>query len=799
MCKNKFIALFVLFTFCFSLSLTAQKKDKAWFDLNHNGKKDIYEDSNEPTEKRVDNLLSQMTFEEKQGQLMMALGWKMYDRKGDKIILTEDFYKEIKEKHTGSLWGFLRADPWSGKTLQNALSPDYGAKAVSLLQIYMMDSTRLGIPLLLAEEAMHGLMEVGTSVFPTGIGQASTWNTDLIEDMAVAIRQEATEQNIDICFGPLLDLALEPRWSRVEETYGEDTYLTSQMGVAFVSSLSSDLPTCYQPDKVITTLKHFAAYGMSEGGHNGGSAHIGKRELNQRILPPFKSAIKAGAQMVMSSYNEIDGVPCTCNNYLLQEVLRDKWNFNGVVISDLHSISGLTSHGVAENLKQAAQKSICAGVDIDLSATDFYNNLSDVDAARLNDAVRRVLTLKFNSGVFDKYYLYKQIAKSKKSENIARDDSTALNVAREGIVLLENHNNILPLNPKAKQTIALIGPNADNVYNQLGDYTAPQRPGSVCTLKEGLEQVLKGAKSTLLYSKGCSIRDTSHSGFASAIDIAKKSDIVVMCLGGSSSRYSGTDFAQTGAAKVNAQSVNDISCGEGYDRSSLQITGVQEELLKAIKQTGKPIILVLINGRPLLLNWEKDSCDAILEAWYPGMQGGRAIAEILFGKTNPSGRIPISFPRSEGALPDYYATNQVANRSAYLEGEATALYPFGYGLSYTTFSFSNPYVMQENERVIYPDTNFVVVKLDVTNTGDKDGATVAMLWLTKPVSDYARPKKELKAFKKVFLKKGEQKTIFLDVNKDSFTECDQNGNFFPLKGTYTLEIEGKTTTLEPIH
>ncbi|MBQ7984244.1 MAG: glycoside hydrolase family 3 C-terminal domain-containing protein [Bacteroidales bacterium] len=592
--KRIFITVCVLF----SITLPAQKSNPApkYIDYNKNNAMDIFEDSTQPIANRVEDLLNRMSFEEKQGQLLMDLGWQYYERQDTNVVLTSYARKTIQEKNIGSLWGFFRADTWSGKTLKTGLTPFLSAKGINQLQRYMIDSTRLGIPMFIAEECMHGIMQAGSVVYPTGLGQASTWNRLLIRDMAADIRNLAISEGINICFSPLVDIARDARWSRTEETYGEDSYLTSEMGAMFVEGLVNQHGNYKK--SVLPTLKHFAAYGISEGGHNAGSAHIGRRELHSDILPPFKKSIEAGAKLVMTAYNEIDGIPCSMNSYLLQDVLRNRWHFDGIVISDLHSISGLRSHGVAKDLKHAAEKSINAGVDLDLSATDYYNNLSDVDSARINDAVRKILYQKFACGLMDNPFIDEQ--NNKETAQVYTNSLTQVaEVAKESIVLLKNGNNILPLNSEKPLKIALIGPNADNMYNMLGDYTGPQGNQAFYTVRgslDGYQKLHPNVKFT--YSKGCSVKDTNKSGFYDAVKTAQNSDIILLCLGGSSSRYGTIEYENTGAAKVSNNTVSDITSGEGFDRSSLELAGVQKELLEELRKTDKPIILVLINGRP---------------------------------------------------------------------------------------------------------------------------------------------------------------------------------------------------------
>ncbi|MDO5760412.1 MAG: glycoside hydrolase family 3 N-terminal domain-containing protein [Bacteroidota bacterium] len=760
-----------------------------FIDYNKNGKQDIFENPSYSIEERVEDLLKQMTFEEKQGQLLMDLGWEYYIRQGDNITLSNKGKKAIKEKNIGSLWCFFRADNWTQKNLENALTPKFSCEAVNMLQQFMIDSTRLGIPILIAEECMHGIMQAGSVVFPTGLSQASTWNTSLIEKMAQQIGKQAKMEGINICFAPILDIAKDGRWSRVEESFGEDYFLVGEMGRSIVKGLKYT----YMDDKkrLLPTLKHFAGYGNSEGGHNAGSSHLGIRELYSEILPPFKKAIDSGADLIMTAYNEVDGVPCSMNSFLLKNILREKWGFSGVVISDLHSISGLVSHRVAKDLTQATQKSINAGVDLDLSATDFYNNLYNIDSSRINEAVRRVLRLKFSSGLMDNPFIYQY--DSNKIKNIATDcKNTALEIAEQSLILLKNREKTLPFNTKKKIKIALIGPNADNVYNQLGDYTAVQDSSEIITIKKAFEKEARENKYfEFSYTKGCYIRDLDKSGFKQALSIAKQNDIIVLCLGGSSSRFQNVEYENTGAAKIQSseketQIVPDITSGEGFDRSSLSLPGVQKELLDTLYSLGKPIILILINGRPLVLTDIEGKCSAILECFYPGAMGGEAIMNTLVGRNNPSGKLPISFPRSVGALPCYYNAKDVANRTDYLEGKATAFYPFGYGMSYTNFEYRNIKAQVKNKET---DSVSVQIECEITNTGEYDGAEVVQVYIKKTTSDYATNNKQLCAFKKEFFRKGENKKIVLNIENEFFREWNIGAtDFYLSKGEYKIMI-----------
>ncbi len=676
-----------------------------------------YKNSALPIEKRVSDLLGRMTVEEKVGQLSKLLGWDMYSKNGKQVTISNKLRKAVKEQHIGLLWATLRADPWTQKTLLNGLSPVEAARATNAIQRYMVDSTRLGIPLLLSEEAPHGHMAIGATVFPTAIGQASTWNPQLIQDMASTIAMETYAVGGKNGYGPVLDLARDPRWSRTEETYGEDPYLIGQMGSAMIRGFQGE--KIGERDKIIGTLKHFVAYAAPDGGHNGESVSFGERSLRQYFLPPFERAVKSGAGSVMTAYNSIDGIPCSANSWLLNDILRKDWRFTGFVVSDLLSISGLNGgHATAATAEEAASQSIHAGLDVDLSGTGYGSNLLKavqqglVEPAVLDTAVARVLRMKFNLGLFDHPYVDEKMVAQKVATT--QNKTVARQVARESIVLLKNDQHILPLSKSLKR-IAVIGPNADNPYNQLGDYTAPQADGKVQTLLTGIRAAVD--KNTKIdYVKGCAIRDTSNSDIAAAVAAAKQADAVVLVLGGSSARDFKTSYQATGAANVDPNTVSDMESGEGFDRVSLDMMGDQIKLLKAIQATGKPLVLVTVMGRPLNLNWAAEHVPAIVNAWYPGQEGGLAVADVLFGDYNPAGRLPISVPRSVGQLPVHYNHTKPKHHD-YVEMSAKPLYAFGYGLSYSSFDYSNLQISLKENGNDFACT----VSFDVVNNGKLAG------------------------------------------------------------------------------
>ncbi|WP_246535320.1 glycoside hydrolase family 3 N-terminal domain-containing protein [Litoribacter ruber] len=763
-------SLVLLLSMCFALTGKAQN---------------IYQDPEQPIEKRVEDLLGKMSLEEKVGQLSTLLGWEMYDNSGESIEPSAAFRDAVRNRHIGSLWATLRADPWTQKTLQNGLNPKTAAEATNALQEFVIRESRWGIPLLLAEEAPHGHMAIGATVFPTSIGQASTWNPDLIQRMASSIAEEVRLQGGHIGYGPVLDLAREPRWSRVEETYGEDPYLNSQMGVAMVRGFQGE--NLNSGVNVASTLKHFAAYGVPEGGHNGSGLSVGLRELHSSYFPPFKAAIQAGAKSIMTSYNSIDGIPSTANPYLFREILRDEWGFEGFVVSDLGSISGLRgSHKVAATGEEAAKLALLAGVDADLGGNGFDRNLVNavnegmVDEKLLNEAVSNVLRLKFEMGLFENPYVDPEKAR----EGVRNDKHVQLarEVAKESIVLLKNENNLLPLSKDLKK-IALIGPNADNIYNQLGDYTAPQEESNIVTVLKGIQN--KVGTENVTYIKGTAIRETSQDEIEKAVALAENSDVAVVVLGGSSARDFSIEHEDTGAAKVSQTEglISDMESGEGFDRLSLDLMGNQLALLKAVQATGTPTVLVLIKGRPLLLNWPEENVPAILDAWYPGQEGGNTIADVLFGDYNPAGRLPVSVPRSVGQLPVYY-NYKAPVKHDYVEGSAEPLYAFGHGLSYSTFKYQNLSINVMGGI----DGPRISIEFEVTNEGEMDGEEIVQLYINDLVSSTVTPIQQLVRFKRKAIPAGETQAFKFELGKNDLQLLDMEMNWVVEPGEFEIMI-----------
>ncbi len=726
-----------------------------FFAVSARAQQPLYKNAKAPIEDRVNDLLGRMTVNEKVGQLLCPLGWPMYTKsdKG-KVGISDTYIKRMTQMPIGSFWAVLRADPWTQKTLTTGLNPKLAAEALNALQKYAVEKTRLGIPILFAEEAPHGHMAIGATVFPTALSQASTFDEELIQKMGEAIGLEVRAQGAHVGYGPVLDIAREPRWSRMEETFGEDPVLTGILGTAMVKGMQGQ---DYKDGKhVYSTLKHFAAYGIPEGGLNGEQANVGQRTLFSELLPQFKRAVKAGVASIMTSYNSIDGVPCTANKYLLTDVLRNQWGFKGAVFSDLQSIEGIAStHHVAEDWGEAGVLALKAGVDFDLEGNSYGPNLEKklqegkITMEDLDRAVRNVLRLKFQMGLFENPYVDPNVAakvvRSKEHKELARQ------VAREGVVLLKN-DGLLPLSKNLKR-VAVIGPNADMMYNQLGDYTAPQDRKELTTVLDGVKNLLPKAQVT--YVKGCAVRDTTQSQIKEAVAAAKAADVTILVVGGSSARDFETTYLSTGAAIVNKNAIADMECGEGYDRADLHLMGDQEKLMKALLDSGVKLVVVYIQGRPLNMNLASEQANALLTAWYPGEQGGQAIADVLFGDYNPAGRLPVGIPRNVGQLPVHYSKHPSHN---YVDSSADPLFSFGYGLSYTKFEYSDLQLVPGNGMDVYQ-----TVKCTVKNVGNVDGDEVVQLYINDVVASVEPLHKALKGFKRIHLKAGESKEISFNL------------------------------------
>ena len=704
----------------------------------------IYKQPQAPIEARIDDLVGRMTLEEKVRQLDLYSGAKdLVDAHSDDTHATPTaaFVPAKAEALFGSLGVGGIHDLYPTPAQANAI------------QQWVMAHNRLGIPALFIEEALHGY-DTGT-VFPAPIGLSGTWDVALAQETAASIASEARPRGVDMILAPVLDLARDPRWGRVEEDFGEDPYLTGQMGLAYVrgaqgSSLASD-------QNVVAEPKHFAAHGSPEGGTNTSPVHMGERELRSVMLKGFEPAFRDGhAMATMAAYHEIDGIPVTADPFLLKTVLRDEWGFQGFVLSDLGAIERLyTVHHVAATPKDAVCLAIRSGVDMqfyDFPHDVFQQALIDcvhentLQQVDLDRAVRSVLRVKFMLGLFDRPLVDPDL--SGRTYRSQAHLAVSLRSARESMTLLKNDNGLLPLS-KSISRIAVIGPNAN--VARYGDYEKEEN-GLHISLLDGLRKEVPQA----------GIEFDDGKDIASAVNKAKDADVVILGLG-------------------ERQGIS----GEGFDRTSLDLPDNQPQLLEAVIATGKPVVLVIENGRPLTIPWAKEHVPAILEAWYPGEFGGQAIAETLFGDNNPAGRLAASFPRTVGQLPDFYNTDP-SRKQKYVDDDGRALFPFGFGLSYTNFSYAHLLAQTPP-----PGSHDAVrVSVEVTNAGERAGAEVAQLYLRQDTSSVETPERSLKGFSRIHLKPHEAKTVSFDVPQSELAIWNAEGKWVTEPGPVTLWAGG---------
>ncbi len=720
-----------------------------------------------PTERRVDDLLSRMTLEEKVAQMLCVWGAK----------------RQITD--ASGRFDPARAPAWFRVGIGRVERPSdgHGARAqaefTNAIQRWVKENTRLGIPVIFHEEGLHGLQGPEATSFPQAIALASTWNPDLVERAFAAVAREVRARGAQQVLAPVVDVARDPRWGRFEETYGEDPYLVSRMGLAAVRGLQGGGRTI-PAGRVIATLKHMAGHGQPESGTNVGPANLGERALRDAFLYPFEVAVRQGhARSVMPSYNEIDGIPSHANRWLLRDVLRKEWGFDGVVVSDWQAIRQLAGrHHVAADDADAARQALAATVDVELPDVETYQTLVEqvkqktVPESAIDAAVRRLLREKFELGLFEDPYVDPD--KADEVSGSAATRSLALKAARQAIVLLQNKGNVLPLSADKVRRVAVIGPHAAEVM--LGGYSGVPRYS--VSILEGIRQRL-GSGATVAHAEG--VRITEDSAFtkgpqplvggtrsqarwsadkvvladpaanrrriAEAVALARGSDVAVVVVG---------DNEQTARE---AYAENHLG-----DRADLRLVGQQEELVRAVLDTGTPTVVVLINGRPPAIPDLAERAPAILEGWYLGQEGGTAVAEVLFGDVNPGGKLPVSLPRSVGQLPLFYNHKPTARRG-YLFESARPLFPFGHGLSYTTFSYSAPTVSPGR---IPPDGR-ATVTVEVTNTGARAGDEVVQLYVRAEVSRATRPVMELKGFRRVTLKPGERRAVTFELGPEELS------------------------------
>ncbi len=737
-----------------------------------------YRDASLPIGARVADLLGRMTLEEKAAQLLSYNENKtLFDRDGN--FTEEQFGKFFKDGIGVMRFGLI-----------GDISPARHAAVVNAVQKYVVENSRLGIPTLFYGEALHGFMAKGSTVFPQVLALASSWDRELIERLFRVVGGQMRARGVTLAFGPIVDICRDPRWGRVEETFGEDPCLVGEMGMVCVRGLQGTSETIDQ-EHVLSTLKHFPVHGRPEGGRNCAPCNISEREVKENFLEPFEVCIKqAGAGAVMAAYNEVDGIPGHINRKYLTGVLRQEWGFDGLVVSDYGAVERVQQdHCAAADASEAARRALNAGVDLENShEVACYQTLVEqvkqglVDKKRVDEAAGRVIAAKFRLGLFDMPYV--DVERVEKVTNTAEHRALALEAAEKSIVLLKNEGDLLPLNAGKIKDLAVIGPNAAQIH--LGGYI--YEPMSGVSVLDGLKEFAEG-KFNVHYAEGCRInvekasfwenwnptlnsRQADETLIAEAVKVAKKCDAVVLAVGG-----------------------NECTCREAWqeehrgDRDGLDLIGRQDDLVRAVLGVGKPVIVLLIGGRPLSINYIAENVPAVLEGWYLGQETGRAIADVLFGEVNPAGKLPISFARSVGQIPVFY-NHKPSRLRSYLFHNSGPLFPFGFGLSYTTFEYKNLKVMPA---VIGP-AQTAQVGVDVTNTGDRAGDEVVQMYIRDVVGSVTRPVKELKGFERVHLERGETKTVGFQITPEKLRFYNEDmervvepGEFEIMVGTSSVE------------
>jgi beta-glucosidase len=743
-----------------------------------------YHDPKLPVEQRVADLLSGMTLKEKIAQMSSVWENRQFFRDPQALIVDEkgNFLPERAAMLLKDGLGEV-SRPGEGR------GPRASAEFTNAVQKWMKENTRLGIPVLFHDECLHGHVAPRATSYPQAIALASTWDTNLLHEVFTATAAEARAAGAHHCLAPVLDLARDPRWGRTEETYGEDPYLVSRLGVAAIGGFQGIGPTL-DKTHVFATAKHFAVHGQPEGGTNVAPGNYSERVVREYFLKPFEAAvIEAHIQTVMPSYNEVDGIPSHSNKPLLDGILRREWGFQGIVVSDYFGITELrTVHHIVANNEDAARFALDAGVDIELPFVAGYPSLPEqiekgrVSEAAVDRAVARILRVKFLAGLFEDPYVDPSYAE--KIANSIDHQRLSLKAAHEAVILLKNQNGLLPL-PKGKyKRIAVIGPNAAGVH--LGGYS--DNPGRGVTVLQGIRDKV-GSSAEVLYAEGCKITESEPDWNADkvvlgdpalnakrieeAVRVAQNSDVVILALGG------------------NEQTSREAwAANHPGDRDNLDLLGNQDDLVKAILATGKPTIVFLQHGRPNSINYIAENVPAILDGWYLGQEGGTAVADVIFGDYNPAGRLPITVPRSVGQLPDYYYQKPAAKRE-YLASSTQPLFPFGWGLSYTSFKYSN---LRATPDSIGPHGK-TSVAVEVTNTGRVPGDEVAQLYIRQNVSSVTRPVKELRGFHRISLDPGETKTVTFALGPSELAFWNREMRRVVEPGTFTIMVGGNSVEL----
>lgn len=727
---------------------------------------DLYKDPNRTVDERVGNLMSQMTLEEKVAQMCQYVGLK-HMRNSEKHLTLE----ELKKSHAHGFYKDLHSSQLAEmveKGLVGSFLHVTDLEEANHLQS-LAQKSRLQIPLLIGIDAIHGNgLCYGVTIYPTAIGQASTFDTLLVKRAAGETALETRATGAHWAFTPNVDVARDPRWGRTGETYGEDPFLVSAMGVATVEGLQGDKAD--KSEHVLACVKHLVGGGQPVNGRNCAPFDASERMLNEIFFPPFKACVEAGAYTLMAAHNELNGIPCHGSKYLLREVLRDRWHFDGFVVSDWMDIERMHGqHCTAETPEDASVQSVNAGIDMHMHGPYFMEHIIDavkkgnVAESRVDEAVRKILKAKFELGLFENPYYNEE--KSKEVLFNSKHRETALQLSRESIVLLTN-KGVLPLDESKYKNILVVGPNA-NSHAILGDWGLPQPDENLVTVLEGLKEVSPSTSFHFL-DMGFNIRKMEQAKIAQAGKMARQMDAAIVVVGENSMR----------------EHWMDKTCGENMDRSDIALPGLQQELVEEVHKSGIPVIVVLVNGRQLGVEWIADNASALIEAWEPGSFGGQAIAEVLYGKVNPSGKLPVTVPRHVGQLQSVYNHKSATTWFPYALGKSDPLFCFGYGLSYTQYKYDN---LKIGNPLITP-TGSTTVSIDVSNTGNRDGDEVVQLYIRDNYSSATRPVKELKGFKRIHLKKGETQTVTFDITPNLLAYYNAEMEYGVESGTFTLMV-----------
>ncbi|WP_025478086.1 glycoside hydrolase family 3 C-terminal domain-containing protein [Enterococcus faecium] len=723
---------------------------------------------------RVEDLLSRMNIAEKVGQVNQHLyGWECYEKNGDKIELTEKLKEHVKWGGClGALYGLFRSDPWSKTDYKNGIPAKESWKVANLVQEYVLQHSRWKIPVLLVEECPHGHQGLDGISYPTNIGRGNTFNVALLEQSSRLMAKELAAKGVHLALVSTLDLAKDPRWGRTEECFGEDPILSARFSEAVVRGFQGEIISekvsfldqtveeiNKKKDQIGVVLKHCIAQGEALGGHNSGTVTIGRREFSDIYGPLLKSTRNAVG--VMAAYNDIDGVPCHINRALFEQTLRKEIGYQGIVMADGVALDRLAD--VFTDKKTAAAYALAAGIDLSLwdeTYTKIAEAIDDqvVDEKLLDQAVRRVLSVKFLLGLFEQPFA--NDPKEYWDHLMEESEHLNLETAKESITLLKN-DGILPLDQQVKN-IAVIGPNAHDVYHLLGDYSAPQTEDR---LKKTIVQEIKTEfpQSKVSYAQGCEVRnqEDQEEKLLEAVTLAQNSDVIIAVLGGSSARNFDMEFLRNGA--VSSKGIN-MDSGENVDVASLSLGGYQEQLIEQLYQLGKPIITILVQGRPYDLMKIESFTNAIATAWFPGQEGGKAIAQMISGRNNPSGRLSLSYPRNSRQLPVYYYQRAASKQENYYDLSGSPFYPFGHGLSYTTFEYS--------QMEVKTDIDKVIISIKVKNTGSVSGKTSTLVYVRLIDGAVIQRTKLLKAFRKDELRSQEERLLVFELTSEDFSYMD---------------------------